>query len=109
MDGHERDRTPVVGSGVEVGAQAYPFDEIGERIAAQHAHGLGTLRIAGRRCRELGIFVFVGLRELVDDAQKLLDVLDAAARLVGSLHLISRDDTRLVDDHLHHFAQIALV
>ena len=47
------------------------------------------------------------LRELVDDAHELLDVLDAPARFIGVLVGERRDEPRAIDDHLHHAAQLA--
>ena len=130
----------VLGHRVEVGAQAHPLDEVGQRVAAQDAHGAllgrsrklvraregvertrggvggrgdggerGGVGRLGRGSLVQSVLVLVGFGELVDDAQELLDVLDAAARLVGVLGLQRADEAALVDDHLDDLAQIAAV
>ena len=109
VHGHEGDGLPVLGHRVQVGTQPHPLDEVGQRVAAQHAHGLGGLVLAHRRRGEVGLLRIVGLHELVHNAQKLLDVLDAPARLVGALVLQGANEAGLVDDHLHDLAQIAPV
>ena len=109
VHGHEGDGLPVLGHRVQVGTQPHPLDEVGQRVAAQHAHGLGGLVLAHRRRGEVGLLRIVGLHELVHNAQKLLDVLDAPARLVGTLVLQGANEAGLVDDHFHDLAQIAPV
>ena len=75
----------VVGRCIEIGTQAHPFDEVGQRISPQHACRLFALfDLPCRRGCELGILVVEGFYELVDDTEEFLDVLDAAARLVGT-------------------------
>ena len=111
MHGHERDCLAVFPHGIQIGAQADPFDEVGEGIPAKHAHGLRVAgnRIPFRRRRKLSVVLLMRLRELVDNAHELLDILDAPARLVGVLVGERRDEPRAVDDHLHHAAQLARV
>ena len=109
VHGHERDCLAVFPHGVQIGTQAHPFDEIGKRIPAKDAR---RFRIAGnrvpfRRRGELRVVFLMRLRELVDNAHELLDVLDAPARLVSVLVGERRDEPRAIDDHLHHAAQLA--
>ena len=111
VHGHERDCLAVFPHGVQIGTQAHPFDEIGKRIPAKHAR---RFRVAGnrvpfRRRGELRVVFLMRLRELVDDAHELLDVLDAPARFIGVLVGERRDEPRAIDDHLHHAAQLARV
>lgn len=40
VHGHKGDGLTVLGHRIQVGAQANPFQKIGQRIAAQHAHRL---------------------------------------------------------------------
>ena len=111
---HHGDRLAVLVHGVEVGTQAHPLQEVGQRIAAQHAHGLGgtfafPALLAYRGCRVIGIFLLVGVHELVDYGQELLDVLHAPARLIAVLGLQGADQAGLVDDGLDALAQVARV
>ena len=109
VHGHKGDGLTVLGHRIQVGAQANPFQKIGQRIAAQHAHRLDRLIFAHCRRGEIGLVRVVGLHELVHNAQKLLNVLDAPAGLVGALVLQCANEARVIDDHLHHLAQITLV
>ena len=108
---HHGDRLAVLVHGVEIGAQAHPLQKVGQRIAAQHAHGLGgafafPALLACRGSCVVGVLLVVSVHELVDYGQELLDVLNAPARLVGVFCLQGADQARLVDDGLDALAQV---
>ena len=111
---HHSDRLAVLVHGVKVGAQTHPLQEVGQRIAAQHAHGFGSAfafpaLLAYRGGGVIGVLLVVGVHELIDYGQELLDVLNAPARLVGVLGLQGADQARLVDDGFDALAQVARV
>ena len=109
MYGHESDGRLVLAETIEIGPKAHPLKEVRKRITAKDADRLCVL---SPLCARRGIHCLVlvmGLNELVDNAEELLDVLDSATRLVGVLQLERGDKAGFLHDRLDELAQRALV